>query len=198
MPLPRPSRGFIVLVSGPSGVGKGTIVNALLKDPDLRLKLSISATTRRPRSNEVDGVHYRFKTREQFEAMIAAGELLEHAQYVGNYYGTPLRDAERVMAAGDNLLLEIECQGAMQVMARFPEVVSIFVMPPSLEELRRRLSNRGSESAEAMTTRIRTADEEIAQRQSFRFSVVNDDLSRAVEEIRRIVLDEQHARGQKR
>lgn len=189
------ARGFIVLLSGPSGVGKGTIVNLLLRDEALKLKLSVSATTRLPRANEQNGVHYWFKTNQQFQAMIANHELLEYAKYVNHYYGTPLHEAERILNAKNNLLLEIECQGAMQVMERFDDVLSIFVLPPSADELMRRLSSRGSDSAESVTQRIKTADEEMAQRTAFQHCVVNDDLTRAVSEIRALIMAKINARS---
>lgn len=175
------------MIAGPSGVGKGSIVAELLaRDPE-RLSLSVSATTRSPRPREVDGVHYRFVDDAEFDRMIAAGELLEWAEIVGHRSGTPRRPVEELREAGRDVILEIDVQGARQVRELVDDAVLIFVAPPSLEELERRLRSRGTESEERIALRLATAARELEQRPSFDHVVVNDDLVTAASEVAAII-----------
>jgi guanylate kinase len=177
----------LFVIAGPSGVGKGSIVAELLaRDPE-RLSLSVSATTRSPRPREVDGVHYRFVDDAEFDRMIAAGELLEWAEIVGHRSGTPRRPVEELREAGRDVILEIDVQGARQVRELVDDAVLIFVAPPSLEELERRLRSRGTESEERIALRLATAARELEQRPSFDHVVVNDDLVTAASEVAAII-----------
>jgi guanylate kinase len=175
-----PSR--LTVLSGPSGVGKGTVVAAVRRLYP-HVWVSVSATTRHPRPGERDGVEYRFVTREQFEDMVAAGELLEHAEFAGNLYGTPRAPVLERLEAGVPTLLEIELQGARQVRASMPEAQLVFLEPPSWPELERRLIGRGSESPEVIQARLARAEVEMAARGDFDARVVNDDVGRAATEL---------------
>ena len=167
----------LVVVSGPSGVGKGTVVARVAADrPDVWL--SVSVTSRRPRPGEVDGREYHFRTREEVEAMAATGELLEHAEYSGHLYGTPRAAVADRLAAGRPCLLEIELQGARQVRGEDPEAVLVFLAPPSREELRRRLVGRGTEDPAVVERRLARAEEELAAESEFDEVLVNDDVGR--------------------
>ena len=180
------SKGSLIVISGPSGSGKGTVVKALMElMPDLGF--SVSATTRSPREGEVDGREYYFVSRESFEKMIEDGDILEYTTYCGNYYGTPLREAEEVLARGQNLILEIEVEGALQVMKKCPGVISIFIVPPSFEELEKRLRSRGTEDGETIEKRLEKAKEEIGCRGRYTYNVINDDLDKAVQEVYDII-----------
>lgn len=171
-----------MLYTGCSGVGKGTIMKELLRrDPNIRL--SVSNTTREPRDGEIDGVHYRFVTREEFLALADADGYIEYAEYCDNLYGTPKQHVEELLAAGYDVFLEIEVQGGLQVMEQFPDVLSIFILPPSLEELENRLRGRGTETEEVIRQRLAEAKNELAVAQQYRFRVVNDDLNTAVNEV---------------
>ncbi|WP_027119865.1 guanylate kinase [[Mycoplasma] testudinis] len=185
-------KGFLIIIAGPSGVGKGSIVKSLLPDKNLKLNFSISATTRKKRDGEVEGVNYFYKTKEEFEQMIANNELLEHATYVNNYYGTPMFYVNEVLNKGENLLLEIECQGVAQVIKKIPETLTIFIKPPSMEELKDRLIKRGSENLHLIEDRIKQAEFEMSQIHLFKHVVVNDDLLKATEEVRQIILKAMH------
>lgn len=178
-------KGVLLIISGPSGSGKGTIVERLVSE--LGYSVSISATTRSPRPNEVDGVHYFFNTVENFEKMIAAGELLEHARFCDNYYGTPKKYVEDQIKAGNNIILEIEVQGALQVKEKYNDAVLIFTMPPTLEELRRRLVNRGTEDMETIDKRIKRAEEELEYLPRYDYLVINDTVEQAVKDVDCIV-----------
>lgn len=177
-----PTRGRLTVLTGPSGVGKGTLVAALLRRHP-RLWLSVSATTRAPRSGEVDGQHYFFLSREQFDARLAEGGLLEWAEFAGNRYGTPRSAVEEHLAAGKPVLLEIELEGARQVRRSCPEGFQIFLKPPSFEELERRIRGRGTDTEEAILRRLERARVELAAEAEFDAHVVNGDLEVAQGEL---------------
>ncbi len=179
-------QGILAVVSGFSGAGKGTVMKALLEKHQ-NYALSISATTREPREGERDGREYFFVTREKFEEMIREGELIEHAQYVNNYYGTPRQYVFQQMADGRDVILEIEIQGALKIKERFPEALLIFVMPPSADELKRRLVGRGTESMEVIDRRMRRAAEEAAGITSYDYILINDTLDACVEEMHQLI-----------
>ncbi|EUJ33467.1 guanylate kinase [Listeria floridensis FSL S10-1187] len=180
-------RGLLIVLSGPSGVGKGTVREAIFKDPETRFEYSISMTTRKPREGEQDGIDYYFRSREQFEQAIKDGKMLEYAEYVGNYYGTPLDYVEQKLAEGIDIFLEIEIQGAMQVKERMPEGIFIFLTPPDLSELKNRLIGRGTESLEVINERMKTARAEIEMMASYDYAVVNDVVKEAVRKVKGIV-----------
>ena len=179
-------QGILAVVSGFSGAGKGTLMKALLEKHH-NYALSISATTREPREGERDGREYFFVTREKFEEMIREGELIEHAQYVNNYYGTPRQYVFQQMADGRDVILEIEIPGALKIKERFPEALLIFVMPPSADELKRRLVGRGTESMEVIDRRMRRAAEEAAGITSYDYILINDTLDACVEEMHQLI-----------
>ncbi len=175
-------KGLLLVVSGPSGCGKGTVLSQVFaKQPDTYY--SVSATTRAPRPGEEDGVQYHFLTKEAFEEKIAAGQMLEYAQYAGNYYGTPAQAVDAQLAQGKNVVLEIEVQGAKQVKLRRPDAVMIFIMPPSMKELRRRLTDRGTEAQEVVDRRMETAKREMPQAKDYDYIVFNDTVEEAAEDI---------------
>lgn len=183
-------KGILIVVSGFSGSGKGTIMKELLnKYPD-NYALSISATTRSPREGERDGVEYFFKTTEEFEQMIEDGDLVEYAQYVGNYYGTPRAYVESQLAAGKDVILEIEIQGALKIKERFPETVLLFVTPPSAQILKERLVGRGTEDMATIEKRLSRAVEEAQGIENYDYLVINDDLAECVEEVHQIINNE--------
>lgn len=182
-------KGILFILSGPSGVGKGTVRERLFERTD-DLKYSISMTTRQKRPGEVDGIDYFFKTKEEFKELIKQNKLLEHAEYVNNYYGTPREYVEKTLAEGFDVFLEIEVQGAMQVQENFPEGVFIFLFPPSLEELKKRILNRGTESETLMVNRLKKARKEIEMMNAYDYVVVNDDVDRAVNKIQSIIQSE--------
>lgn len=179
-------RGLLVVVSGPSGCGKGTVLGRLLKE-DSNVFYSVSATTRAPRPGEVDGVNYFFLTKEQFEEKIRDGGMLEYACYVGNYYGTPSQAVEEQRAVGHDVILEIEVQGAMQVKEKCPDAVFVFIMPPSMEELRRRLIDRQTESEEVVNSRLKTAEKEMKAVPCYDYVVINDEVENAVERLKAVL-----------
>lgn len=179
------SKGRLIVFSAPSGCGKGTMLAEILKSGDFWL--SVSATTRKPREGEVDGVNYHFLTDEKFEDMIKNDQFLEHAGYCGHYYGTPLKDVEEHLEKGVNVILEIEVQGAMNVMAKRPDALSIFVLPPSVNELRRRLKKRGTETDEVIEERVAQASAEIALAEKYDYVIMNDGLEEAVEDFMNVV-----------
>lgn len=179
-------QGILVVVSGFSGAGKGTLMKELLKRYD-NYALSISATTRAPREGETDGKEYFFVTKEQFEKMRDERKLVEYAQYVNNYYGTPKEYVEQKMAEGKDVILEIEIQGALKVKKRFPDALLLFVTPPSAEELRRRLVGRGTETLEVINARLARAAEEASGMEAHDYLLINDDLDRCVEEMHQLI-----------
>ena len=184
------SKGRSFIISGPSGVGKSTVLKGLMEKRG-NLYFSVSATTRQPRPGEEEGVHYHFLTLDTFREWIEQGEFLEHAEFAGNCYGTPKSYVMSLLESGKNVLLEIEVQGAMQVMARMPECVSIFVLPPSFEELERRLRGRGTETEEKVQKRLETARGELAFADRYQYQIVNGgDLEAAYQELRSIYLKE--------
>lgn len=175
-------KGKLVLYTGSSGVGKGTIMAELLKR-DKNIRLSVSNTTRQPREGEIDGVHYNFVTTQQFEDLIKQDGYLEYAKYCDNYYGTPKKQVEDMLSDGYTVFLEIEVQGGLQIMEKYPDVLSIFILPPSMDSLERRLRRRGSEDEETIQKRLAEAKNEIVYKDRYKYSVVNGDLDKAVNEI---------------
>ncbi len=182
------TRGKTFIVAGPSGVGKGTVLSKLFEKFDLYY--SVSATTREPREGEVDGVHYHFLSVDEFRTMIAEDALLEHAEYAGNYYGTPKRYVDEAMEAGRDVILEIEMQGARQVCAKRPETIRIFIAPPSWEELERRLVTRGTDAPEKIAQRLRQARVELENAGEYDYMVVNETVEKAAEEVAAIICAE--------
>lgn len=182
-------KGRLFVLTGPSGAGKGTIIAETMKERE-NLFLSVSATTRAPRPGEQDGIHYYFLTREEFEKKIQQGAFLEHAEYVGNCYGTLEAPVNEKMDAGIDVILEIELQGAEKVHERRPDAVMVFIAPPSFEVLAQRLRGRGTENEETVLKRLETAKKELASVKEFDYLVVNDDLKQAREELLAILLAE--------
>lgn len=179
-------KGLLIVLSGFSGAGKGTVVKEILKQYD-EYALSVSMTTRAPRTGERDGVEYFFTTVEKFEETIAAGGLLEYASYCGNYYGTPKAYVEKMLDAGKNVILEIEVQGGAQIRKLFPESLLLFVTPPSAQELENRLRARGTETEDSILRRLARAAEEAPYMREYEYIVINDDLQKCVSDIHRIV-----------
>ncbi len=190
------SRGILTVVSGFSGAGKGTLMKELLGQYD-NYALSISCTTRQPREGEVDGVHYFFKTKEEFETMIAENGFLEHAQYVGNYYGTPKAYVESMLDQGKDVILEIEIQGALNVRNMIPDALLLFVTPPSAEELERRLVSRGTETPEVIRSRMNRAVEEAEFMDRYDYLVINDDLQTCVKEMHELIQAQKNRTSQR-
>ncbi|MCI8836881.1 MAG: guanylate kinase [Hungatella sp.] len=185
-------QGILVVVSGFSGAGKGTLIKAML-DRYHSYALSVSATTRAPREGEADGREYFFVTREKFEQMIEEEQLIEHAMYVNNYYGTPRQYVFQQMADGKDVILEIEIQGALKIKERFPEALLLFVMPPSADELRRRLVGRGTESEEIIDKRLHRAAEEASGITSYDYILINDKVEQCAQEMHELI-QAQHRR----
>ncbi len=185
-------KGSLIVVSGPSGAGKGTVCDAFLGAHG-EIAYSISATTRAPREGEQDGVNYYFLSRAEFERMIDNGELLEWAEVYGNYYGTPLKKIEERLARGEDILLEIDTQGALNVQKKFPDGVYVFILPPSFDELEKRLRGRGTDSEAVVARRLAAAAGEIAAAKQYAYTIVNDKVENAVRTLSAIVAAE-HAR----
>lgn len=185
----KKERGLLIVLSGPSGVGKGTVCGALRKQ-ETDILYSVSATTRSARRGEIDGVSYFFKTRDQFEEMLKNDQLLEWAEYAGNYYGTPVDYVEKTLNEGNDIILEIEVQGALKVRNKFQEGVFIFLMPPSFAELRNRIVNRGTETEDLINSRMTIAKDEIEMMNKYDYVVENDEVNFAVDRIKAIVIAE--------
>ena len=183
-------KGILAVVSGFSGAGKGTLMKALLSEHADQYALSISATTRGPREGEVDGREYFFKTKEQFEQMIADDALVEYAEYVGNYYGTPRRYVEEQLEAGKNIILEIEIQGAFNIKKMFPDAVLMFLMPPTAAELEKRLRGRGTEDDATIKARLARATQEAEGVEGYDYIVINDTVDACTQRIHEIVTSE--------
>lgn len=184
-------QGTVFVVSGPSGTGKGTIMEEYFKRyPHDNTFLSISATTRSPRPSDIEGVTYYFKTKEEFEDLIANDGLAEWAEFCGNYYGTPKKPVNDMVAEGKNVVLEIEVQGGCSVMEKFDNAVGIFVLPPSFTELKNRLVSRNTETIDVIESRLSRAREEIQEIDKYEYILINDDLDKAVETFRSILIGE--------
>ena len=187
--LSKKKKGLLIVLSGPSGAGKGTICKALMeKEKDL--KLSISATTRQPRSGEIEGKNYFFKSEEEFEKMIENDSLLEWAKVYDHYYGTPKDFVLKNLEEGNDVVLEIDIQGALKIKDKFPEGVFIFILPPSMEELKNRIKKRGTETEEEIIKRFKSAYEELNYVSKYNYVVINDSVEEAVEKIRAIIIAE--------
>ena len=186
------NKGILLVLSGFSGSGKGTVMKEIMRKYSDQYALSISATTRAPRPGETDGVEYFFKTREEFEEMIANDELVEYAQYVSNYYGTPKAYVEEQLNAGKDVILEIEIQGALKIKEKFPDTLLLFMTPPSAEELKNRLIGRGTESLDVINCRLSRAIEEAQGIEKYDFLIINDDLNECVERFHAIVTNEHY------
>ena len=182
------SRGVLFVMSGPSGTGKGTICNELLANENNDVFLSVSSTTREKRKGETDGVTYNYTTVENFKKMIDNGEMLEYAMYSGNYYGTPREPVEKAVAAGDDIIIEVDVNGAAQIRKKLPDAVSIFIMPPSFAELKRRLVGRGTDSAAAIEKRLNSALGEIKRANEYDYIIVNDSITAAADDIMSVIL----------
>ena len=180
------TKGKLIVLSGPSGAGKSTVIGKLLQKRD-DISFSVSATTRGPRPGEVDGVNYFFKTREEFMEMIAQGQFLEHAEYAGNCYGTPKGPVQEQLDSGKTVILDIEVQGAFQVKAAMPEAIMVFLAPPSIAELERRLRGRATDSEEKILLRLNTAKSEYALAGKYDYIVVNDSADVAADELNAII-----------
>lgn len=180
-------RGLLIVFSGPSGVGKGTVRQEIFSTPDHKFEYSVSMTTRAQRPGEVDGKDYFFRSREEFEKLIRNGQMLEYAEYVGNYYGTPLTYVNETLDKGIDVFLEIEVQGALQVKKKVPDAVFIFLTPPDLNELQERLVGRGTDSEEVIAQRIERAREEIALMSEYDYAIVNDQVPLAAERVKRVI-----------
>ncbi|WP_252230358.1 guanylate kinase [Clostridium sp. ZBS15] len=182
-------RGLLIVISGPSGAGKGTICKELLEKND-NLLLSVSATTRSPRNGEVDGVNYHFLSKEDFITRIEKNDFLEHAEVYGNYYGTPKSNVDKMLDSGRDVILEIDIQGALKVKENTEEGVFIFILPPSMEELKQRIIKRGSETPESLMKRFKSAYKEINFVSKYNYAVVNDEVNVAVEKLEAVILAE--------
>ncbi|MDD6680954.1 guanylate kinase [Galactobacillus timonensis] len=180
-------KGLLIVISGPSGVGKGSVISRFINDPDLKLSYSVSMTTRSPRVGEKDGVNYYFVTRDQFMQAVKEGKMLEWTEFVGNCYGTPLEGVEKLRNEGRNVLLEIEVNGCKQVKEKCPDALTIFIVPPSTRELEDRIRKRGSEPEEIVQQRLAKAAKELEMTDQYRYVVCNDDIDLAADIIRTII-----------
>lgn len=182
------AKGLLIVISGPSGVGKGTVLKEVVKDPELNIGYSISMTTREKRPGEENGVNYYFVTRDEFHKAVEDGELLEWTEFVGNCYGTPIKEVERLRNEGKNVLLEIEQDGCSQVRKKVPDTLSIFIIPPSMEELERRIRSRKTEPEEIVQQRLAKAAKEMNNLKDYKYVVCNEDVKLAADIIRVIIL----------
>lgn len=183
------NRGLLIVISGPSGAGKGTICKSFL-ERNKGVVLSVSATTRSPRNGEVDGVNYYFITKEEFKAKIGSNDFLEYAEVYDNYYGTPKSNVEEMLESGKDVILEIDIQGALKVKENTQEGVFVFILPPSMEELKQRIIKRGSETEESLMKRFKSAYKEINFISKYNYAVVNDEVEIAVEKLEAIITAE--------
>lgn len=187
------NKGLLFVMSGPSGTGKGTICKVLEKDEGIFL--SISSTTREKRVGEIEGVTYNYLSKDEFQSLIDAGDMLEWATYDGNFYGTPKQTVEKMLSEGKNVILEIDVQGAFNVKKIFPETVLIFVLPPSMEELKKRLIERGREGTESIQNRMEVAKQELELAAQYNYVIINDDLDKCVEEVREFIKETEEKRN---
>ena len=185
-------KGMLLVISGPSGTGKGTLIERLMKE-DSTLVFSVSATTRAPRPGEIDGVHYHFVTNEQYDELVAANAFVEYATVHGNRYGTLRSEVYERLERGENVVLDIDVQGALNVIAQEKEKVSIFILPPSMQVLRDRLTGRGTETEEAVERRLHNAVWEISQKDKYQYKVINDDLETCLHTLQAIIEAEKHS-----
>ncbi len=185
-------KGMLLVISGPSGTGKGTVIEKMMAQ-DKSLVFSVSATTREPRPGEVNGVHYHFMPVERYEELIAQDAFVEHAKVHGNYYGTLKSEVEERLARGENVVLDIDVQGALNVIENVEKKVSIFLLPPSMKVLRERLTGRGTETQEAIERRLHNAIWELSQKDRYEYKVINDDLDACVQTLQAIINAEKHA-----
>ena len=185
-------KGMLLVISGPSGTGKGTLIERLMKE-DSTLVFSVSATTRAPRPGEIDGVHYHFVTNEQYDELVAANAFVEYATVHGNRYGTLRSEVYERLERGENVVLDIDVQGALNVIAQEKEKVSIFILPPSMQVLRDRLTGRGTETEEAVERRLHNAVWEISQKDKYEYKVINDDLETCLHTLQAIIEAEKHS-----
>lgn len=183
------NKGLLVVLSGPSGAGKDTVLSSLLARNN-NIKISTSATTRKPRDGEVEGVDYYFMSKSEFAQLISKNGMLEHAEYCGNYYGTPYAQVEKWLSKGKDVILEIEVNGGAQVMKKCPDAISIFIVPPSLKELEMRLRNRATESDDVIDKRLNIAKEEIKSAYEYNYIVVNDNVEQCADDICNIIVSE--------
>ena len=185
-------RGLLIVLSGPSGVGKGTVRKAIFDSEGNEFEYSISMTTRQMRTGEKEGVDYFFRSREEFEELIQTGKMLEYAEYVGNYYGTPLDYVNQTLDSGKDVFLEIEVQGAMKVKEKVPDGVFIFLTPPDFDELKSRIVNRGTDDMAVIDERMKVAREEVDMMRHYDYAVVNDKVDLAVDRIKKIIESEHY------
>ena len=185
-------KGMLLVISGPSGTGKGTLIERLMKE-DPTLVFSVSATTRAPRPGEIDGVHYHFVTNERYDELVAENAFVEYANVHGNRYGTLRSEVYERLERGENVVLDIDVQGALNVIASEKEKVSIFILPPSMKELRSRLTGRGTETEEAVERRLHNAVWEISQKDKYQYKVINDDLESCLRTLQAIIEAEKHS-----
>ncbi len=185
-------KGMLLVISGPSGTGKGTLIKRLMEE-DPTLVFSVSATTRAPRPGEIEGVHYHFVTNEQYDQLVAEGAFVEYANVHGNRYGTLRSEVYQRLERGENVVLDIDVQGALNVIAHEKEKVSIFILPPSMKELRRRLTERGTETPEQVATRLGNAVWEISQKDKYQYKVVNDDMEECLRTLQAIIKAEKQS-----
>lgn len=179
------NKGLLIVVSGPSGCGKGTVLSEVLKNDDFYY--SVSATTRMPREGEVDGIQYRFMTKSEFEKLIDNNGMLEYASYCDNYYGTPRKAVEDMRCLGKDVILEIEVKGAMKIMQSCPDAVFVFILPPSVKELERRLRKRGTEAEDKIIKRLREACDEIKCAEKYNYIIVNGELEKTVDDLKAVI-----------